>query len=127
MASLQLATKARQLTGINKVARLYRTICKEIPRVMTIYDIDIPLEECKKAVRGHMQMNEHLRDKRVLDMVVEKAYMELEEALLQHKQRPHLLYFLSQGLNGVDNREWGTSRKRLSADATIDEQFDRSV
>mmetsp|Transcript_33158 Transcript_33158/g.47070 ORF Transcript_33158/g.47070 Transcript_33158/m.47070 type:complete len:123 (-) Transcript_33158:811-1179(-) len=121
MASLQLAFKARQLVNINKPARLYRSICKEIPRVLTIYDIDMPLLEAKAAVRKGFAMNNYVRDERVIDMLVEKGYMELEETLLQHKQRSHLLRFLE----GYVVPE-GANRKKLGLDSTIDEQFARS-
>lgn len=93
---------------------------------MTIYDIDIPYDEAKKAVRGHIAENKDIRDERVIDMVIEKGYMELEETLLQHKQRPHLLTYLSQGLHGVSSKQQGANRKKLDLDASIEEQFDRA-
>jgi hypothetical protein len=53
-------------------------------------------------------------------MLVEKGYMDLEETLLQHKQRSHLLRNLS-----LNTEMLGSMRKRLGKDATIDEQFAR--
>mmetsp|Transcript_14496 Transcript_14496/g.21369 ORF Transcript_14496/g.21369 Transcript_14496/m.21369 type:complete len:92 (+) Transcript_14496:237-512(+) len=91
---------------------------------MTIYDIDIPFDEAKKAIRGHIALNEYLVDERVIDMVVEKGYMELEEALLQHKQRPHMLTFLNTGWNGIGANV--ANRKKLGLDASIDDQFNRA-
>ena len=81
----------------------------------------MPVQEVKASVRGYFEENGHLRDERVIDMVVEKGYMELEETLLQHKQRPHLLRFLE----GYVVPE-GANRKKLTLDATIDEQFARA-
>jgi hypothetical protein len=53
-------------------------------------------------------------------MLIETGYMDLEETLLQHTQRSHLLRSLS--LNAEMN---GSSRKRLQANSSIDEQFAR--
>jgi len=53
-------------------------------------------------------------------MLVEKGYMDLEETLLQHTQRNHLLRSLS---GNVEMN--GSARKRLGSDSTIDEQFAR--
>jgi NADH dehydrogenase (ubiquinone) 1 alpha subcomplex subunit 6 len=94
---------------------------REIPRVLTIYDIDMPLLEVRDAIRVHFTENCTIRDDRVIDMVVEKGYMELEETLLQHKQRSHLLRFFE----GYITPE-GSNRKKLTLDATIDEQFARN-
>uniref|UniRef100_A0A7S2XS79 Complex 1 LYR protein domain-containing protein n=1 Tax=Attheya septentrionalis TaxID=420275 RepID=A0A7S2XS79_9STRA len=121
MAQLELALKARLLVISNPPARLYRSICKEVPRVLTIYDIDMPLPEARAAVRSHFERNAAIKDDRVLEMLVERGYMELEETLLQHKQRPHLL----RTLEGYLTPE-GATRKRLTANSTQDEQFDRS-
>ena len=53
-------------------------------------------------------------------MLVEKGYMELEETLLQYKQKTHLLGLLKGDLS-LD----GPRRKRLTPDSTIEEQFNR--
>jgi len=97
-----------------------RYCLRELPRVLTIYDIDIPLTEAKEAVRNHFQRYAHIQDQRVVDMLVEKGYMDLEETLLQHKQRSHLL----RNFNGYIEMK-GSNRKRIAPDATIDEQFAR--
>jgi hypothetical protein len=94
---------------------------RELPRVLAIYDIDLPLKDARSAIRGHFADNAHLRDDRVIDMVLEKGYMELEETLLQHKQRSHLLRTF-EGYVLLD----GASRKRLQLDSTIAEQFARN-
>ena len=53
-------------------------------------------------------------------MLVEKGYMDLEETLLQHKQRSHLI----RNFSGYIETK-GSNRKRLGPDPTIDEQFAR--
>jgi NADH dehydrogenase (ubiquinone) 1 alpha subcomplex subunit 6 len=122
MASLQLAAKARHAAYINPVPTLYRAIAKELPRVLTIYDIDIPAPEARAGIRSLFQQNAQVKDTRVLDMLVEKGYMELEETLLHHKQRPHLLRIFE----GFKHKTTGADRKKLGPNSTIEEQFDRA-
>lgn len=95
---------------------------REAPRVLTIYDLNnMGVKDVKKAVREHFYKHSHIRDSRVIDMLVEKGYIDLEDTLLQHKQKNHLLLLLESPI-GTDFND-----KRLSADASIDEQFQRWV
>eukprot|EP00549_Striatella_unipunctata_P024946 CAMPEP_0118688980 /NCGR_PEP_ID=MMETSP0800-20121206/9219_1 /TAXON_ID=210618 ORGANISM="Striatella unipunctata, Strain CCMP2910" /NCGR_SAMPLE_ID=MMETSP0800 /ASSEMBLY_ACC=CAM_ASM_000638 /LENGTH=122 /DNA_ID=CAMNT_0006586295 /DNA_START=43 /DNA_END=411 /DNA_ORIENTATION=+ len=121
MTSLQLATKARSLNVANPVARLYRSIVKELPRVLMIYDIDTPLSEARDSVRQQFQKNSHIQDPRVLNMLLEKGYMDLEEILLQHAQRPHLI----RKLNGGNLEYLESTRFRLSPKSSEQDFFNR--
>jgi NADH dehydrogenase (ubiquinone) 1 alpha subcomplex subunit 6 len=96
------------------------TLDRELPRVLTIYDIDLPELQARKEIRSKFQEYSKIKDQRVVDMLVEKGYMDLEEALLQHTQRSHLLRSLSHNMETK-----GSNRKRLGANSTIDEQFAR--
>ena len=93
---------------------------REVPRVLTIYDIDTPEDEARASIRAQFSKYSNIQDERVVDMLVEKGYMELEETLLQHKQRSHLLRNLS-----LNTEMKGSMRKRLMEDSTIEEQFAR--
>lgn len=121
MSFLQLATKAKASAPLNPVSRLYRAVNKELPRVLTLYDIDLTLEDARENVRAHFDRNNHIKDDRVVDMLVSKGYMELEETLLQHKQRSHL----QRTLSGYIDQE-GANRKKLTQSSSIDEQFARA-
>jgi hypothetical protein len=68
---------------------------------LTIYDIDMPLPEARAAVRSHFERNAAIKDDRVLEMLVERGYMELEG-----KRESWLLYYLFDGLN--DSFLWKT-------------------
>ena len=122
MASLHLATAARKAAYINPVPTLYRAIAKELPRVLTIYDIDLPVLEARAGIRSLFETNAHIKDTRVLDMLVEKGYMELEETLLHYKQKPHLLRIFE----GFKHNTTGADRKKLGLNSTQDEIFDRA-
>lgn len=120
MTSLDLAFKARQMVLSNRPARLYRSIIRELPRVMQIYDIVAMGEtNLRQHIRKHFYANAHLKDERVIDMVLTKAYIDLEETLLQYKQKNHLMLLLESPVPTHHNL------KQLSADSSVDEQFAR--
>ena len=79
------------------------------------------MPNAKAAIRADFDRNVSVKDERVIHMLVEKGYMDLEETLLQHKQRSHLL----RNFYGMVEMD-GTMRKRLGPDSTIDEQFARN-
>jgi hypothetical protein len=41
-----------------------RAIVKELPRVMTIYDVDLPLKSAREAINFHFRKNKSLEDGR---------------------------------------------------------------
>jgi NADH dehydrogenase (ubiquinone) 1 alpha subcomplex subunit 6 len=92
-----------------------------MPRILNIYDIDLPVHEVKAAVRQHFYDNKDIKDYRVQEMLVEQGYFSLETTMLQHKQKAHLMRFI-EGYTVPMEAE----RKRLAPDATIDEQFARN-
>jgi NADH dehydrogenase (ubiquinone) 1 alpha subcomplex subunit 6 len=85
---------------------------------MEIYEIvHIGKDDMKGYVRNLFRDNAHLKDQRVIDMLVEKGYMDLEDTLLQHKQKTHLMTLLQ----GKD--ETNSNRKVLNEKSTS-EEFD---
>ena len=86
-----------------------------------IYDIDIPVAEAKQAIRTQFYEHKDIKDSRVQEMLIEQGYFSLETTMLQHKQKSHLMHFL-EGYTVPMEAE----RKRLSPDASIDEQFARN-
>ena len=43
---------------------LTRSMIRELPRVLTIYDIDMPNSVARAAVEKHFRKNAHLKDER---------------------------------------------------------------
>lgn len=117
MASLQLAKHARDLGVINRPSVLYKRIMKELPRVLMIYDIDMPIEKAKSTIRTRFYDNKDIKDHRVVEMLVETGYFALETSMLQHKQKNHLMHFLEGYTVPLE-----AARKRLNEESTIEDR-----
>uniref|UniRef100_A0A7S2XV13 NADH dehydrogenase [ubiquinone] 1 alpha subcomplex subunit 6 n=1 Tax=Fibrocapsa japonica TaxID=94617 RepID=A0A7S2XV13_9STRA len=89
-----ISTVSKMPTAQNPVLQLYRKILKELPRVMIIYDVDMPKEEANAAIAYHFRKSAHVKDERVIDLLVAKGYMHVEEATMQYKQKTHLMSIL---------------------------------
>ena len=87
---------------------------------MQIFDI-VSMGEAniKRHLRSQFAANAHIKDPRVIDMLLEKAYIDLEDTLLQHKQKNHLM-LLFEGPVGTDQ-----TMKMLKPDSSEEEQFAR--
>ena len=70
---------------------LFRDACRELPRVLTIFDIDIPIPVVRQRIAGMIRENAWVKDERTIKMLVTKGYLELEEACLQYKTKHQLL------------------------------------
>jgi hypothetical protein len=89
---------------------------------MEIFDIvHMGVPEIRKAIRSHFYHHANIQDERVIAMLVEKGYMDLEDTLLQHKQKAQLMILL-EGPTQTDH-----NHKLLHSKSTIDEQFTRWI
>ncbi|GMH66602.1 hypothetical protein TrLO_g6667 [Triparma laevis f. longispina] len=87
--ALNLALK--NATTTSPVPTLYRSMLRELPKVLSIYDIDMPLLEAQQKIKTHFTINGAVKDERVKEILIAKGYMELEETLMQWKQKAQLM------------------------------------
>lgn len=77
--------------GQREVVELYRRMCKSLPHVLNVYDIDMTPAAARNHIAELFRQNSHVRDPRVVAMLVHQGQLELDETLLQYKQRSHLI------------------------------------
>lgn len=77
--------------GQREVVELYRRMCKSLPHVLNVYDIDMTPKAARHHLADLFRHNSHIRDPRVVAILVHKGQLELDETLLQYKQRSHLI------------------------------------
>ena len=89
---------------------------------MVIYDlVHLGEDNVKKSIRNHFYKQKDVKDDRVISMLLEKGYMDLEDTLLQHKQLNHLMLILEGQLGTEYNA------KRITSESTELEQFQRAL
>ena len=75
----------------------------------------------RTKIRQHFYKHKDIKDQRIIDMLLETGYIDLEDTLLQHKQKPQLMLLL-------EGRAWDClNAKNLSANSTVVELFSRLI
>lgn len=77
-----------------RVIGLYRAWYRQIPYVLHVNrDLDLTRKQCYDKLREYFYANAHVKDVRVIDMLVIKGQMELNETVFRWKQMDHVMKF----------------------------------
>ncbi|TDL26876.1 NdufA6 NADH-ubiquinone oxidoreductase 14.8 kDa subunit [Rickenella mellea] len=83
------ATIARQ-----NVLKLYRDWYRAAPEIGALYALTISPAEIRRVVRRQFENNRYISDPKVIDVLIHKGRLELQETLNCWKQEPHILGIL---------------------------------
>jgi len=85
-----------------RVVDLYRRMCREVVPIRTMYQIDETPAEIRHMTLLQFRKNADATDPRIIDMLLTRGEMELEEARNQWKQRGHLMALIKPELPPAD-------------------------
>uniref|UniRef100_A0A0U2TIR8 NADH dehydrogenase [ubiquinone] 1 alpha subcomplex subunit 6 n=1 Tax=Tortanus forcipatus TaxID=197020 RepID=A0A0U2TIR8_9MAXI len=74
-----------------RVLSLYKAWYRHIPYMVKDFDIPPSVNECRDVLRRNFKKNAHVKDIRVIDMLVIKGQQDLKEVVNHWKQPNHIM------------------------------------
>ncbi|XP_060811502.1 NADH dehydrogenase [ubiquinone] 1 alpha subcomplex subunit 6 [Bombus pascuorum] len=76
-----------------RVITLYKTWYRQIPFILSNYDLPVSKEDCVKKLREEFERHANVKDIRVIDILLIKGQMELQETCSQWKPAATLMNY----------------------------------
>lgn len=95
------AVDLRKVMG-KRVVDMYRKLCRSVPKVLVMYNLEQTPAEARHMVLLHFRKNSHITDPRIMEMFLARAEMEYEETINQWKQKGHLMAILQPEASAPD-------------------------
>lgn len=90
-----------------------------MPRLLEIFELNhMGTNGARNKIKARFYEHKGLKDARVIQMLVHQGYIDLEDTMLQHKQKSHVMHLL-EGPTGSEVQ----NIKLLDKDATVEEVF----
>ncbi|RVE51545.1 hypothetical protein evm_003815 [Chilo suppressalis] len=76
-----------------RVLNLYKAWYRQVPYLVKDFDMPKSEDQCRAKLKEMFLNNKHVTDIRVIDMLVVKGQMELQEAVNMWKQKGHMMTY----------------------------------